>query len=472
MEINGIRNCLKLYKTFKDSVHGDIFVSYVANQIIKNPIFQRLRSIKQLGTAFYVFQNANHTRFEHSIGTYYITGKLLNNLRRNSKIEEIDNSLREVYSYYDYDIGYKNLENEKIYLTNFLIELVKIAGLCHDLGHGPFSHVFDEKVKKIVNEDSKYTIHEKRSCYLIEYIIKNDNELNKIFNDKHIEFIKDLILPNDSQIGFIYQIVNNKLNNMDVDKFDYIYRDSYVLNVQMSFNFKSLVENAKVINNNICYPETSITDIHSLFLTRHSFYRYVYCIPRIKAFDIIMEDVFDELSNKVVNIKNIIEDFENNIKGFANLTDDLILGYPHLMNFFEDNNDSLTKMIKKLEARDCPDFLGQINTKKDININKLKKFIKGNDNDIDKCIIKKIKVGYVGGDNPNPLDNIKIFEIKNNKDGETTTIYKKLEKNKITLLIPENHQEFLYMFFIKDPEKIENITEFRDLIKNLDNFIN
>ena len=85
-------------------------------KIIDNPIFQRLRDIKQLGLSHKIFPGACHTRFQHSLGVAFLSEKLLINIRQNQP---------------ELNITDKDILN------------VKIAGLVHDLGHACLSHFFD-----------------------------------------------------------------------------------------------------------------------------------------------------------------------------------------------------------------------------------------------------------------------------------------------------------------------------------------
>ena len=99
-----------------DRIHKTITIPEICKQIIDTPEFQRLRRIKQLGCASFVYPCATHTRFEHSIGVAHLGRKLLTILKRNQpelKISEKD------------------------------ILLVFIAGLLHDVGHAPYSHAFE-----------------------------------------------------------------------------------------------------------------------------------------------------------------------------------------------------------------------------------------------------------------------------------------------------------------------------------------
>ncbi|EER09452.1 sam/hd domain protein, putative [Perkinsus marinus ATCC 50983] len=100
-------------------VHRLITLPEICRRIIDTPYFQRLRNESQLGSAGYVFMGATHTRFEHSIGAAYLAKKLVDQLSCNQPEYGID-------------------EEDKL--------CVIIAGLCHDLGHGPYSHVWDSHV--------------------------------------------------------------------------------------------------------------------------------------------------------------------------------------------------------------------------------------------------------------------------------------------------------------------------------------
>ncbi|XP_018526907.1 deoxynucleoside triphosphate triphosphohydrolase SAMHD1-like [Lates calcarifer] len=103
-------------KVFNDPIHGHVELHPLLIKIIDTPQFQRLRNIKQLGGTYFVFPGASHNRFEHCIGVGYLAGRLVQAL--NERQPELLISRRDILC-------------------------VQIAGLCHDLGHGPFSHMFD-----------------------------------------------------------------------------------------------------------------------------------------------------------------------------------------------------------------------------------------------------------------------------------------------------------------------------------------
>ena len=115
---------------------------------------------------------------------------------------------------------------EKIEITHKDILCVKIAGLCHDLGHGPFSHLFDRKFIPRATEKDEWK-HEDASCELLDHMIKTNPNVNEMFTkngigDTEIKMIKDMILgdpkeevPETTYHGrklkkqFLYEIVSS-----------------------------------------------------------------------------------------------------------------------------------------------------------------------------------------------------------------------------------------------------------------------
>jgi HD superfamily phosphohydrolase len=167
-------------KIINDPVFGFISINYdLVFDLIEHPYFQRLRRIKQLGLSCLVYPGANHTRFEHTIGTMHLMQLALDVLV--SKGAEISNQEAEA---------------------------TIIAILLHDIGHGPFSHALEST---LVAEIS----HEKISLMLMK-------ELNKEFNNQLELAIS--IFKNEYSKKFLHQLVSSQL---DIDRLDYLRRDSF-----------------------------------------------------------------------------------------------------------------------------------------------------------------------------------------------------------------------------------------------------
>lgn len=108
-----------------DNIYGSISFTQQIWRYIDTPHFQRLRNIKQLGSLHYVFPSATHSRFQHCIGTAYLAKKYITYIIKNHP---------KLYP-----------KEEDKYEAIFTVTL---AGLLHDLGHGPYSHTFDNYIVK------------------------------------------------------------------------------------------------------------------------------------------------------------------------------------------------------------------------------------------------------------------------------------------------------------------------------------
>jgi len=214
-----------------DAVHGNIEVPPLCFVFWNTEIFGRLRRIKQLGTAHYVYPCAKHTRFEHSLGVMHLAGEFIDSLR--------------------------NPENgDPNCCTTKDKHLVMLAGLLHDLGHGPFSHLWEQFVHEA--RPGYEWRHEETSIAMMNLIIKeNSFELEKLGMDADDEiFVKELITGPSGEDGtylgrgpekyFLYEIVANKVSSIDVDKWDYFRRDDRAMKIGLTFDYKRFIKMSRL----------------------------------------------------------------------------------------------------------------------------------------------------------------------------------------------------------------------------------
>ena len=380
-------------KLIYDNIHGYIEIDSIAKKIIDTPEFQRLRYIHQTGVLFLVFPTANHSRFEHSIGVYHLAKQMISNI--------------------------KNKQPE-LNITNKLVLLVSLAGLCHDLGHLIYSHLFDDLfLKKLPNykDLGKNVEHEERSKLLVKHIV-NKYKINLTDND--LKVIIDLIDPKSNnynewkeeyKVGkWIFQIVSNPINSIDVDKFDYIDRDNKAVGLKLNFEYGRLLKQAKVIEDNIHYPIQVKDDIYHLFFVRYRLHKQIYNHKTVKALEILLVEALFELEKT-----NKISDYINHPEKMIRLTD----MYLHFCD-----NKNVLKILNKIELRQVPKLVEEIISSSPKN-SKSKK--------LEDEIIIKSRVGYCK--DMNPLKNIKFYSIK-----ENTTI----DFENFSLLINNKFQEFFY----------------------------
>ncbi|XP_077410816.1 deoxynucleoside triphosphate triphosphohydrolase SAMHD1 [Vanacampus margaritifer] len=258
-------------KVFNDPIHGHVELHPLLVKIIDTPQFQRLRNIKQLGGTYFVFPGASHNRFEHSIGVGYLAGQLAKAL--NERQPELLISRRDILC-------------------------VQIAGLCHDLGHGPFSHLFDAKFIPKARPNISWK-HEKASLDMFEYLVTK-NELEPLMEQhglvlpQDMDFIKELIagpletnaaLPwpyagRSKDKSFLYEIVANKRNGIDMDKWDYFARDCHNLGIQNNSDYRRYLKFARVCEVDgeklICTRDKEVGNLYDMFYTRNCLHKRAY----------------------------------------------------------------------------------------------------------------------------------------------------------------------------------------------------
>lgn len=141
------KNIEKIYR-LRDTIHGDIQFNEKFFSLISTAEFQRLARIKQLSSEYLLFPTATHTRFSHSIGTYYVMKKLTD------RLEGV-------------------LESHGIAVTQTQKELALCSGLLHDIGHGPFSHTFEAIMDDQAHEEWTVKILASPETEIHQAIIQN-----------------------------------------------------------------------------------------------------------------------------------------------------------------------------------------------------------------------------------------------------------------------------------------------------------
>ena len=437
------------YKTFHDEIHGYMKISNLACRFIDHKYFQRLRKLKQLGTCDRVFHTASHTRFDHLIGTYSLATKLLDCITTRTKPDTIADYLKSIPELQDY---YNRTYSGMALLDKYVCELIKIAALTHDIGHGPFSHVFDDVFLPSVKQvEEQYDLHEERSGLLIEHIIKNDPVLKDIIKPSEIQFIRDVINPKEQHTGFLYQIVSNYLNGLDVDKYDYIMRDSAKAGIGVSFNADRLTNDAYVVENTICYPKQTIYDAFRLYQSRYDMHKSVYTHKMVLSSQFMIAELMTIL-DPILKISESVNDPDK----FAKMTDSYILECLETYKSADINlSDEKKELIKKADVilerwntHNLYVFIDNFTSDKKIpiTIEDFKKLETFDPKYQDDILIFQSRIGYVSGNKSNPFDNMFVCSPKNNT-GEQKL--EKIKKTEISHFIPQVYQEFITLVFYK-----------------------
>eukprot|EP01132_Coremiostelium_polycephalum_P000993 gene993-1259_t len=416
----------------ESKVIGDVIYKFIElpNYIldfVDSYQFQRLRDLKQLGTTSFVFPCASHSRFEHSLGVSHLAGKYIDKIKLNQP-------------------GLEITENDQAF--------IRIAGLCHDLGHGPFSHAFESWA----HSTGKDFHHEEMSIKMLNWIV-DENGLDYSTDD--MKFIGSLIRgkPQTTERKFLYDIVANQRNSVDVDKFDYLARDSYHLGRSIVCDFTRLMEFSRVIDDEICFSSKEVYNLYELFHTRYSLHKLVYTHKVGKAIEFMVSDAFSA-ADEFLGISEKLED----PKDFVNLSDSLL-------RMIETSSAPELKesqqIIRNIRTRNLYKFVDEvILTSGDSNILKdgLAEEIAKEGNDLLKedIIVDQLKLNYALKDK-NPVENTHFYTRYDN------TKKVKISKDHASHLIPNQFQESRIRIFCKVKEKCESVQKaFRAVLKNHD----
>jgi HD superfamily phosphohydrolase len=266
-----------------DPIHGSFSLPRIAWIIIDTPEFQRLRYIKQTGNTCFVYPGAEHTRFQHCLGVAHLA--------------------------LEFGCAIKLKSAEMI--TDQQILLLCIAGLCHDLGHCAFSHLYDACIipmfqALVIDRPGLVSIatHEEASYLILSRIWEREREIRDVLSKADIHTIGSPDkLPKrletelrwtdyDYKHGYLYEVVSNYRTGIDVDKFDYLKRDSHYTGIPCNFDpqrlmtFLSLkrMRNGQYIVEYLCKSNELI---NSMWLSRDDLHRRAYQHRVVKCIDLM-----------------------------------------------------------------------------------------------------------------------------------------------------------------------------------------
>lgn len=277
----------------RDSIHGDISIEEeVIKQLIETKEFQRLRNIKQLGLTYLAFPTTEHSRFMHSVGVYYLVTQLLDVLEAKT--------------------GQAFEVKERLAL--------QIACLLHDLGHGPFSHT-SEEFFGFNHED-----------YTIKIIEDKDTEVNKVLTNYGESIIEEVV-------SFIKKTHHNPVLNsilsgtIDVDRMDYLMRDSYFAGVSYGeIDIQRIFNVIDIKDNSIVFHEKGVKALEDIIISRYNMFSQVYLNKKALAYEVLVAEILGELRTLVdsqfklpYSIEKVLPFFDGNIsvKDYL-LADDLV----------------------------------------------------------------------------------------------------------------------------------------------------
>lgn len=275
----------------RDPIHGPITTSQAEMDVIAHPLFERLRGIKQLDFSEYTFPGATHTRYIHSLGTMHLAGLAFDMMAR--------------------DLGQIVPASEMPRLR----QTVRLAGLLHDLGHPPMSHTGERLLPDLTGRQignaccCGHTDHEALTRYLLL-----NSEIHQLigesFADSGVvaEHVEAVLSPVDEDVDCapfhfggvnvltaLRQLVSGEL---DVDRMDYLLRDSYFTGVAygrfekdwLLSHIGATVEDGRAY---MTLEANAVFTLEDFLLSRHHMFLMVYSHPRTQTYHRLLSRFLD-----------------------------------------------------------------------------------------------------------------------------------------------------------------------------------
>lgn len=264
----------------RDPVHGYVRMSAVEKELIDSPFVQRLRRIHQLAGSYLVYPGATHTRFDHVVGTMHVAGQIAESLAQSAHLEEDG------------------------------VQEVRIAALLHDVGHGPFSHMYEE-----VLSGREAQSHEDISQRIIlETSVGDILRRNGYSPKKMSEFA---VGRQRSKEPFMNEIIAGSLS---ADMMDYLPRDSYFTGVEYGMvDAQRVIDSLHVAGGRLVIDDAALYAYEALLLARYEMFKAVYFHRTVRAAELMLIRSM-KLADEVLGLTDLTD-----MDRYLDLTDEVVL---------------------------------------------------------------------------------------------------------------------------------------------------
>jgi uncharacterized protein len=253
----------KSWSFIKDPIHGYIRVGETERTIVDTRPVQRLRRLRQLAGSEFVYPAANHSRFEHVLGAMHLAGSLSDVLP--THLDQHDR------------------------------EQLRLAALLHDIGHGPFSHVFEPLMMRHLNKT-----HEDFVPWLVNETEVADKLSKRGFNPKKVGLLAVGRLR-DPKRPYLDQIISS---SVDIDKMDFLVRDSFHTGAGYgSIDVHRFLYTMDVINGNLSVDGRAVATLESFLLARLESFRTIYFHRASRAVQIMLVQALEAAKDELNLLK-------------------------------------------------------------------------------------------------------------------------------------------------------------------------
>lgn len=265
-----------------DRVHGEMHLTPAAAHLAVHPAVFRLDAVRQLGGCVYVYPSATHTRREHSLGVAHLAGVWARHLGADER-----------------DVA-----------------CVEVAGLVHDLGHGPFSHLFEDYVRESRPEWS----HEEMALVLFDGM-----DTTPFFSDADRAFVRVLVrgldahedwptdaVGRDASKRFLTDLVHNKPTGLDVDKLDYLARDHLAVFGRPALDLGRLLRGTRVVEveerrTTVAFDESVAPAVAEVYALRAKLHRQVYQYRNVVVVEGRLRDLMRDADERALPGRRFVD---------------------------------------------------------------------------------------------------------------------------------------------------------------------
>lgn len=244
-------------RNYRDAVHNIIRLDTgtpdgrLITELIDTPEFQRLRRVRQLGLAFFAYQTAEHSRFTHSLGAFFLATRMLDRLAERYAISEADRTA------------------------------VRAAALLHDLGHGPFSHVM-ESILGFHHED-----------FTVKAVTSTETAVGKVLDRYSTSLAEDIsdIIRGRFRRQALGQLVSSQL---DVDRMDYLLRDSLMTGVKYGiYDLEWVLKSIEIDNDRdqLYVSARGLYAVEDYLQARYYMFRQVYFHRTLRSAEVVLRSI-------------------------------------------------------------------------------------------------------------------------------------------------------------------------------------
>ncbi len=293
-------NNLSTSAEIRDPIHGYIYANALERELIDTSTLQRLRRIRQLAGCHLVYPGGQHSRFEHVIGCMFLAGRVGNVLESRRFGFERDSTLK-----------------------------LRIAALLHDVGHGPFSHMFEE----VLAQKTDVT-HEDLSQRIIRETEIGDIISSHGFSKPEISELA--VGKSRRERRFMNDVIGGGLS---VDIMDYLLRDSYFTGVEYGkVDVHRIINSFQVVDQGLAISQAAVFAFEALMISRYEMFRAVYFHRTVRAAELMLIKSMS-LADKVLNLTDL------SLPNYLSLTDEITL---HRIMNIDPGSDRELKLAKKL----------------------------------------------------------------------------------------------------------------------------